>query len=273
MSDAGPHRKRPRGGVWQNMRRAEAAREQDGKLYLHLLAQFAMGVLSAQACHAIAACACTDISQARDGASFGKLSRLGSSQKPSRLMQEFLLAESATPKPVVLEMPYIDNEQRNTSVLLPHEYFAAAYAEDNRWQSCMLPLQSKLEVFWFCFSKHPMMRNHPWWERPDRLTKCIPVCVHGDEVPVVGVGKIWSRSALIFSWFSLMANAAGATTMTTTFYIWSVFEKFCIGTNCDSPGFMDLFFQILTWSFHALWTVVCGLTPTGGAAGKSLLLV
>ena len=37
----------------------------------------------------------------------------------------------------------------------------------------------------------------------------IPISMHGDEVPVVGVGKIWARNALSFSWCSLINNALG----------------------------------------------------------------
>ena len=37
-----------------------------------------------------------------------------------------------------------------------------------------------------------------------------------DEVPVVGVGKVWSRCVLMFEWFSILAQAAGAATEDVT---------------------------------------------------------
>ena len=70
--------------------------------------------------------------------------------------------------------------------------------------------------------------------------------LYGDEVPVAGIGKVWSRSALVICWLSLLANAAGANTADVMQYIWGVFEKFAVDQT------METFWQVMLWSFTAL---------------------
>ena len=83
--------------------------------------------------------------------------------------------------------------------------------------------------------------------------KCIPCGLHGDEVPVIGIGKIWSRSCLNFCWCSLLANACGGRCEDIMFFLWSVFEKFAIASTSTTLGTVDAFFSILTWSFLAMF--------------------
>ena len=80
----------------------------------------------------------------------------------------------------------------------------------------------------------------------------IPVCLHGDEVPVVGVGNIWSRSALVFSFNSLMATFAGRSAEDTDVYNWGCFEKFVMPTTDDGLGAIATFCKLLKWSFSIL---------------------
>ena len=80
----------------------------------------------------------------------------------------------------------------------------------------------------------------------------------------MGVGKIWSRSVLNFSWCSLLANALGGKMADIMLYIWGCFEKFCIQTTDNTLGTMDSFYRILAWSFQALYTKVSGQRRIGG---------
>ena len=66
---------------------------------------------------------------------------------------------------------------------------------------------------------HPMNRFDSWQR------KFIPISLHGDEVPVMGVGEIWSRSVLSITWMSMLANGLGAKMADIVFYIWAIFEK------------------------------------------------
>ena len=97
----------------------------------------------------------------------------------------------------------------------------------------------------------------------------------------MGVGKIWSRSALSFSWCSLINNAFGAKGDDIMIYLWAVFEKFCVATQRTRLGTMDCFWQILKWSFGAMYLGVWPSkdwrgqrfdpnSPQGQKAGKQL---
>ena len=96
------------------------------------------------------------------------------------------------------------------------------------------------------------MTDSPLKTIPEYTTKLIPLSLHGDEVPVFGVGKIWARSVLSFSWTSILANALGAKAEDCTLYIWGVFEKFCVQDEGGVLGTMSTFFSILRWSFQTL---------------------
>ena len=103
------------------------------------------------------------------------------------------------------------------------------------------------------------MTDSPLKTIPEYTTKLIPLSLHGDEVPVFGVGKIWARSVLSFSWTSILANALGAKAEDCTLYIWGVFEKFRVQDEGGVLGTMSTFFSILRWSFQ---TLLDGVWPT-----------
>ena len=97
------------------------------------------------------------------------------------------------------------------------------------------------------------MEKCPIKAKGNYRTMCIPCGLHGDEVPVIGIGKIWSRSCLNFSWCSLLANACGGRCEDIMFFLWSVFEKFAIASTSTTLGTVDTFFSILKWSFLAMF--------------------
>lgn len=73
-------------------------------------------------------------------------------------------------------------------------------------------------------------------------SRCVPIGVHGDEVPLVGVGKVWCRMMLTFQWFSLIATSTTSSTKDIMHWIWGVLDRFiCAGEG----GTMETFFAIL----------------------------
>ena len=108
------------------------------------------------------------------------------------------------------------------------------------------------------------MKDNPLKEIPDYTNKLIPLSLHGDEVPVFGVGKIWARSVLSFSWTSILANALGASAEECTIYIRGVFEKFVVQDEGGALGTMSTFFAVLRWNFEALLE---GVWPARGLRG------
>ena len=97
------------------------------------------------------------------------------------------------------------------------------------------------------------MEGHPVKAVKDWKGRCCPLSLHGDEVPVQGVGKIWCRSALMISWASLIAIACGKGVSDCQIYIYGLFEKFIQSEAPGIPGTMSVLWQILQWSFQCIW--------------------
>ena len=63
---------------------------------------------------------------------------------------------------------------------------------------------------------------------------------------------------MVFSWFSIVAHAAGASTLDAMIYVWGAFEQNIV---TGEMGTMDIFRRIMKWSFECLWS---GKWPTRG---------
>ena len=136
-------------------------------------------------------------------------------------------------------------------ILLPHELFACLYLQYNAtWMVSMVPAlgHDVLSDFWHQCRGHPALLGHPLRSR--NKSRCIPIGMHIDEVPVTGRGKIWCKTAAIFSWFSLIARAGQAGTLNSLFLIVSLYERLF---QKGEQGTVDTFMAILYWSFMCLW--------------------
>ena len=76
-----------------------------------------------------------------------------------------------------------------------------------------------MRFFWDKFQQHPCMELATWTSHPSFPHKCIPLGLHGDAVPTTGVGKVWAKMQLCFSWNNLLKIGG---TKATNFLIWSV---------------------------------------------------
>ena len=83
---------------------------------------------------------------------------------------------------------------------------------------------------------------------------CIQITLHGDGVPVSGIGKSWGRSVLFLSWCSLLATG---NTLDFNFLIAGLYEKLCAATRYAHTW--NRFCRMLVWSLHWLYL---GLWPT-----------
>jgi len=57
-----------------------------------------------------------------------------------------------------------------------------------------------IENFWAAMGDHPLTTSTPIRGREEYTKLCVPLRLHGDEVPVTGVGKAWQKMYLILSW-------------------------------------------------------------------------
>ncbi|CAK9031747.1 unnamed protein product [Durusdinium trenchii] len=94
---------------------------------------------------------------------------------------------------------------------------------------------------------HPQMRDHPMTSSPQWESWTVPIAVHGDGVPVTGVGKVWSRVMTNYSWYSLLGYG---TTPSMLMWVWGFFDKLKVGDQAS--GTLLEFYSILRWSFLAL---------------------
>lgn len=155
-------------------------------------------------------------------------------------------------------------------MLLPHEMFAALFKNKTTWKKVIVPNNDLPLKFWTCQrdAKHPQWIGHPLEAYADEdLRFVVPISLHGDEVPITGIGKQWSRKMVNFSWHSLISCTASV--QDSQFFIWSLFDKAGINETGDA-GYktLDNFFEILRWSFEFLFQ---GIFPTHDALGRASL--
>eukprot|EP00438_Fugacium_kawagutii_P010151 Skav200440 [mRNA] locus=scaffold559:16017:17858:- [translate_table: standard] len=252
----GVKRKRP--GPSGQQQRLAAQREettQDSAVHALLMLLIAKGIMSGVLAHQIAVACKKDFELCKRGYNFPDLDRLANLKEGRNLIRSVhaTLEKSTTlPAPMKASVPYTDGLAEG-HFLLPHEYFSAMFEDPELWAKTILPQEDQLEKFWDSFQEHPLMHQHPIKRRKDWKRTVVPLSLHGDEVPVVGVGKIWSRSVLSFSWMSMVANAMGAKGQDISFYIFGLFEKFACESSATCLGTMETVFEILFWSFDCLW--------------------
>lgn len=227
----------------------------DSDLHALLMLLIAQGIISGVLAHRVAVAANKDIEKTKAGFELPKLKKLALLSQGRNLIRSVhstLEAETSLPLPVEIPMPYT-NGMESGHFLMPHEYFAAMFEDEHQWKKTVLPDATKLQLFWESFQHHPAMENHPLKRKAHWKETTVPILLHGDEVPVVGVGKIWSRSAMSLSWMSLIANVLGGKGSDIVFYIFGVFEKFCIASTPHALGTMATIWKVLHWSFQCMY--------------------
>ena len=269
--EAEPRRRRRRGGIQQRLARERGESQVESAVLALLMFNLAAGLLSGVRCHEIAKAAQIDNRKAREGYEFPELDRLADIKHGKNLsssVEKILADQSKLPMPMEVDMPYTKGNSK-ALITVPHEMFAALFSETRAWAQCILPSTEKLENLWFSFSSHPCMEGHPAKQVANWMRTFVPIELHGDEVPVIGVGKVWCFSALAFSWMSLIAHGLGSAVQDDTFYIWGVFEKFMIPSTDLTLGTMATLFRIMRWSFNAMYE---GTWPTHDWRGIKQLL-
>ena len=255
-----PPKNQRRGGIRQRLQAAEAdAGNHVAKslLVAFLVEQFAWGHFSPQLVQKIAALACADFDKAREQEELmedlRRLAQIGSRGALANNAHRDIMAFTTgvnLPEPCAVSMPFkAPLGDRMQSVLLPHEMFASLYHNyPDAWKKYIVPDTARLGLFWAKMQHHPQMAGHPLLQRDQYDKLAVPLGIHGDGVPVVGIGKGWCRTMTMFSWSSLLAKGP---TKEVCYYIWSVFDRLCCAA--DGSGTMASFFTVLRWSLYWLW--------------------
>ena len=254
--------------------------EHGSYLAAFLLEQWAWGLMSPQLIQTIAAKARLDFnSWMEDGkdliaTDLERISTLGSSgaypQNCSRdLLNRLGIAENTMPEPVKFTTMCTTSKkgifaERPMEMLLPHEMFATIFHNyKSHWHKHICPSQDDIAAWWRDVRDHPSLignpiKNAPGWERV-----CIPLSLHGDGVPIKGVGKTWSESMTIFSWCSMICGLGR--TIEFNFMMGSIFGHL-VGKSLGCRT-MKNFWKIVCWSLKWL---AAGLWPTETWDGEDI---
>jgi hypothetical protein len=149
------------------------------------------------------------------------------------------------------------------SMLFPHELFACMYTHHREAfvERLCGSTAGKVEAFWRAMETHPNMPTHPLRLRENYLTRCIPLSLHGDGVPVAGIGKSWSKSVECYSWSSLLYYGR---TLDSNFLMFFLYKQLCVTDGAVTT--IDQVWTALSWSLHALFT---GLWPSHDWQGRA----
>lgn len=250
---AEPPDKKRRVGQRQKLQAAMAAEKpHTSGLATYLEEQWAWGYMSAQTIQRIASLAVTDMKN--QGANnppqalldIAKIGSFGAHpQNCHRDLQSFLPKKSLLPQPLQVSLK-MKAGMLLQSIMLPHLVFNAMYNKfPNYFKTFFVPGgEDRLCKFWEGMQTHPCMANGVLQSKPSYPKRMIPLSLHGDGVPTVGIGKVWAKLSLCFSWSSLLKDGG---CKATSLLIWTCFEALMAGKET-----LDDFFQILTWSFNCM---------------------
>ena len=87
------------------------------------------------------------------------------------------------------------------AIIMPHILFSKIYHHyKSAWATFISPGDETIKSFWQAMSDHPIyniVRNR----EGGFMKNLVPLAMHGDDVPVTGVGKSWQKLVTVFSWF------------------------------------------------------------------------
>ena len=257
-SSAGPPSKLPPGGIRQKAQWAAELAEDTmapSALAALLLQMWCWGEMSTPLLQRIAAAAVVDGLQHHD---LTMMAALGSSGKhPNNTHREMVaklndvpIMETLSKIEVFCKGPGPIILQHSSSIMLPHQLFAAIYKHHvNDFEEILCGGSfENIGQFWRDMKDHPSYPQHPVSKRKDHMLKALPLALHGDGVPISGVGKSWSRSVDAWSWTSILSKG---TTLKTNFLIFLMHWQLVL-KNADMNCY-DKFSKVLAWSLYWLF--------------------
>ena len=250
------------GGIQQRIAQADAEASaetcgNESQLAQFLLERFAWGEMSPQLLQRISHLALQDflaaeknekvLSDLRAVASIGTNGTYPNKCHPDLMAKAEKV--SKLPDPFRMSMPFAPPVgEFMQGLLLPHEMFSAMYHQYSKtFTKSVLNSEDALKSFWNSVGQHPQTYQHPLKDIQNYKTTCIPIALHGDGVPIVGLGKGWSRVMTLFSWYSLVGQG---NTRELLFWIWGVYDRLIQGAV--DGGTRGKFFAVLSWSFQVM---------------------
>ena len=251
--------RRRKGGTRQRVAAidAEDALPGTSTLVSLLLNLFAWGDMSAQLVQKVAQAAYEDAVAMKemrtDLSDLKKCGMIGCSgfyqNKCYSDLMKTLPLEIHIPKPTLTQLPFKCGNLLQ-GFLLPHELFLCIYHfYPATWRLSVVPSDDRLEEFWQTNTHHPAMTEMKISQKPGYRRRCVPISLHGDDVPITGVGKVWCQLLTVFSW-SAMTGLGN--TKEGQFFVWGCWEKLRKISQNQEEDTLGRFFTILVWSLRWL---------------------
>ena len=96
-----------------------------------------------------------------------------------------------------------------------------------------------------------LLWQHTTWRRGKNFQEwAVPISLHGDDVPVTGVGKAWVSQMTTFSLCSMINKGE---TKDMSFFIYGCFERLRVVDEDQSKDTLGCFFKLLVWSLEWLY--------------------
>ena len=269
---AAPPEKKRKGGLRQRLQQQREDTAQTSELASYLLEECFWGSMSPQQLQRIASLALKDAEKIKDSGEFPHdlqvLSSLGTDGLYSNKMWGDLVRHISPnvklPQPMTVKIP-CKAGLATQPIMLPHELLADIYEKFPAvWVQVVKPSDSRAEQFWSSVQGHPAMESSPILSRPSYRQLCLPLAVHGDAVPITGVGKGWCQQLTDLSFMSLLGLGSVKELL---FYMGGFWEKLRVMSN-DMNGTAHKFMAVLAWSFGILWE---GVWPSRDFSGKKYL--
>ena len=119
----------------------------------------------------------------------------------------------------------------------------------------------KVWEFWQAMTaaEHPALDEHPLVTKESFQTKVVPLSLHGDGVPVSGVGKAWSQSVDCYSFSSLLSSGSTIFSNYVIFFIHKMLKvsgghrgTFAdVSGSCAGPSTASSLASGLSWTTRA----------------------
>ena len=269
--------RRGRGGVRQRLAASRALEEVHGKSALAslLLFMFAWGDISPQLAQKIADAAYSDAEELAAGRStlqdLKKVADIGTKgAHPNKCYADLVRTcpfKLVIPEPISCKLLFKEPLKWLTqSMLLPHQLFSSIYHDFRAtWTKTILPSTDRLKKFWATNRDHPAFTASRVGRVPEFDSTVIPISLHGDDVPITGLGKSWAAGMTMFSWSSMVGLG---TTREMMYLIYGIFEKLREVDADQARDTYGQFFKMLSWSFRWLFL---GLWPDCDWTGKKSL--
>ena len=147
--------------------------------------------------------------------------------------------------------------------LYPHMLFSCLYHNHRHaFQDRVLGGDSgNVQRFWDSQIHHPDY-GHVAKLDPEVRAKLVPLAIHGDDVPAIGVGKAWTKMVQCLSWSSVLARGP---TNVINFIISLMY--LCLAVLRGVTDTWEEFWRHLIWSCNALED---GRWPVLDAYGRAL---